>query len=64
MITLEDLKILKQILSIKAIEEKAGLNINILHSKLNQNSELSVTQSMNITKVLKNYGLTYEKPLQ
>lgn len=59
MIKIKDLIVLKDILNIVAIAQKSGMNSNTLRGKIIRGTELTVTESENISSVLKKYNLTY-----
>lgn len=60
MITVSDLRNLRNILNLSELSRQAGVSYSTIDSKLRKNSELSVTQSMKFMRALKHYGLTFE----
>ena len=61
MLTISKLKYLQQVIKLAPVVVAAGLNDRSITSKLKNNRELTVTESISIEKILRRYGFDCDK---
>lgn len=60
MLTLNDLREMKTIINLSALSRRAGISYNTIDSKLRNNTELTVIQSQQYMRALREFGLKFE----